>query len=157
MWHLTAKQIDSILTTVPENSRMLEWGSGEASKKFIRSGVSLTSIEHNEAMQNTGGDFRLRLPIIRTHHTPQYILDWSDYIQVPDIADFQTILIDGECRGECLAYVAHHNPDATVWLHDTQRKLYGWATSMYETVQVVAGHDNHNNPNQLEQLRCIKP
>jgi hypothetical protein len=66
-------------------------------------------------------------------------LDWSDYIAVPDIKLYDTILIDGECRGECLAYTAFHNPDARVFLHDTQRGLYSWATDMYDVHKTIPG------------------
>ena len=135
-WTLDPVQIQHIVDTNPQ--RMLEWGSGDSTKAFKRAGINITSIEHNEAMP-TGGDIRLVLPQARTHYQPPIYLDWSDYIAVPDIKLYDTILVDGECRGECLAYTAYHNPDARVFLHDTQRGLYSWATSMYEGVKTIPG------------------
>ena len=149
MWNLEPAQIYAITDLHDNNFKMLEYGSGQSTKAFKRAGIDITSIEHNEAMQNTGPGFRLRLPEVRTHHVPEIILDWSNYIAVPDITEFTTILIDGECRAECLAYVAHHNPQADVWLHDTQRQLYSWATGMYTIIKTIPGT---NSQNELQLL-----
>ena len=136
-WSLSPEQIAYICDLKPQ--RMLEWGSGESTKAFKRVGINITSIEHNEAMPNTGEGFRLRLPELRTHYQPEMFIDWSNYIQVPDIDSYDVILIDGECRGECLAYTAFHNPKATVFLHDSQRNLHKWALSMYNTTKSIPG------------------
>lgn len=136
-WTLSPEQIAYIVDKQP--NIMLEWGTGDSTKAFKRAGINITSIEHNEAMPDTGDGFRLVLPQIRTHYKPEMFIDWSDYIEVPDIFRYDTVLIDGECRGECLAYTAYHNPEATVYLHDSQRNLYSWALSMYKVVNTIPG------------------
>ena len=138
LWSLSEIQANHIIGTKP--NRLLEWGSGETSKKFLEAGIDLTSIEHNEAMPRHAGEFRLCPPVVRTHFEPKEFLDWSNYIMVEDLSYFDTILIDGECRGECLAWTARKaNREAKIYLDDYERGLYGWALEFFEVVHVIEG------------------
>tara|TARA_B100000287_G_C20528192_1_gene739735 strand:+ start:312 stop:764 length:453 start_codon:yes stop_codon:yes gene_type:complete len=138
LWSLSEIQTNHIISTQPK--KMLEWGSGEASKKFVEAGIDLTSIEHNEGMPSHSGNFRLIPPTVRTHFEPKEFLDWSSYIKVTDIDQFDTILIDGECRGECLAWTAlRANKDAKIYLDDYERGYYSWALEFFDVINVIQG------------------
>ena len=56
------------------------------------------------------------------------------------MTEYDTFLIDGECRGECLAWVAQYaNKDARVYLDDYERGYYSWALSFFDVINVIEG------------------
>ena len=137
LWSLSEIQTNHIIGTQPK--KMLEWGSGEASKKFVEAGIDLTSIEHNEAMPGHDGII-YRPPVLRTHFEPKQFIDWSPYIMADGMTEYDTFLIDGECRGECLAWVAQYaNKDARIYLDDYERGYYSWALSFFDVINVIEG------------------
>ena len=78
------------------------------SQKFVQAGIDLTSIEHNEGMFPHAGNYKVVPPILRTHFEPKQFIDWSPYVMVENLEQYDCILIDGEARGECLAWTARY-------------------------------------------------
>ena len=76
----------------------------------------------------------------KNHQQPKQFIDWSPYIMADGMTEYDTFLIDGECRGECLAWVAQYaNKDARVYLDDYERGYYSWALSFFDVINVIEG------------------
>ena len=138
VWSLSEIQTNHIIDSQPK--KMLEWGSGEASQKFVQAGIDLTSIEHNEGMFPHAGNYKVVPPILRTHFEPKQFIDWSPYVMVENLEQYDCILIDGEARGECLAWTARYaDRNARIYLDDYQRGWYGWALDFFDVINVIEG------------------
>ena len=120
-----------ILSRLPENGHMLEWGAGGSTlwfREHLKEGQHLTTIEHNATWAKRIGGcllFETDLPIasqkaeIHPGGEPPYL--WShDFV-----AGYDVIVVDGVLRNACLhRATALLNPGGHIFLHDAQRDWY---------------------------------
>jgi len=121
-----------ILSHLPADGLMLEWGCGGSTRWFLDrliGGQKLVTVEHDERWLRQCGiahrDWipRLQLP---TAHIGQNATQWEEspvglagYICAPEASQADVILIDGIARSACLAWAAMNAKSGTrVFLHD---------------------------------------
>jgi predicted O-methyltransferase YrrM len=141
----------AILSRLPENGYLLEWGSGTTTIWFLENmteNQTLVSVEHHP-------QWHAHVSRLLTERKPKgkhlYILaegkaganatpeeecpsHLHSYVMAPlDLSlSFDVILVDGVARNSCL-FLAYHllTPRGIVFLHDAQRPWYRAAKSVY--------------------------
>ena len=139
-------QRQKVLSSIPENGSMLEWGSGGTTIWLLENmepTQRLVSVEHH-------GDWARRVDALSCEYT-NYEMRYccadrpgevgknatafeenpsalDAYINQPDIENYDVFLVDGVARGACLMTIYERaKSGAKVLLHDAQRPWYQWA------------------------------
>ena len=162
MVQIEVDEIVGKIKSMPENGKMVEWGSGGSTCKWLDSITSLQkliSIEHNENWYNRvsravkkhfGEPSNFQYLHIPEQYgfehgyatvTEEHPLGLGPYINPDaDIWDADNYLIDGIARATCamMVLLKNTNPNAIVYMHDHEGReiWYDWATQFYNIEQL---------------------
>lgn len=151
-----------LIKSMPENGKMVEWGCGGSTCKWLETlkpTQKLISIEHNENWYNRVNravkshfndldNFQfLHVPeqygFEHGYATPleEHPLGTASYINPDvDIWDADIFFIDGIARAACslIVRLKKTKPDAAVFIHDhlNREMWYDWATQFYRIEQL---------------------
>ena len=152
----------NLIQSLPENGKMVEWGCGGSTCKWLdtlKSTQKLVSIEHNDswhmrvtrAINNHFGETpNFQFLHVREQHGFEHgyasIIEEHPFGTAPyinpdaDIWDSDIYFIDGIARAACLMTVLlkNTNPDAAIFIHDHNGRevWYEWATQFCD-IEVV--------------------
>jgi hypothetical protein len=152
---MALNQRSEILSSIPDNGSILEWGSGGTTLWLLRNlkpGQRLTSVEHSPEWSR---DIDERAKKIAPHQyshlfrpvaheganaTPfeECPSGCDSYIHSPPHLDsFDVLLIDGIARGACLARALIQGFEGVVYVHDAHRDWLDWCLRMVEHVEII--------------------
>lgn len=156
--------LEMILSDLPEEGVMLEWGSGGSTVWFAREkpdAAHLYSIEHDKVWwEKVVGVAALHDNVFPwlippdtdvgpygTHlrENPaglEAFISGTTVREVVKKAD--VIFIDGCARSSCLATAVHYKKkSAIVYLHDAQRPWYSWSIGMLSKSEIIPPAEGH--------------
>ncbi len=138
---LTAESIKLIEAFLNKNKTGLEWGSGKSTLWFAQRLEKLISVEHNKKWYNRMSteidDHHVKNIDYRYACINNGCLEYSQQIENTDIEYFDFVLVDGECRSQCLAIASKKMKLGGYLVLDNADKDYDMSGMQLDDFQII--------------------
>lgn len=143
----------TILRSLPENGKMLEWGSGDSTLWFkanLKEGQTIHSIEHSKKYAELAGAHFVPVKAGTNATIKEEIPDVgsTDYVWYPRKLNekFDVILVDGIVRNLCLLVsTIFLKEGGVVFLHDAHRSWYETGKAIFEHYKLYDEFEDYPN------------